>query len=277
MEGKLITSTANAHVKRIRALEQRKHREEQRAFFVEGIRPVWQAVESGAQVEALIVAPRLLTSEPARQMVEAQHAAGVNVVRLTPDVFESIARREHPSGLGAIVRSSLRTLGDLAVTTGSLFVTLEETGNPGNLGAIIRTVDAVGGSGIILVGSSADPYHPSAVKASMGTLFNVPIARVENIRDVMDWCASHRIKVAAASPRAGALYWSVEYSRPIMFLFGSEGEGLTEETLALGDLSVRIPVAGSADSLNLAVSVGVLLYEVKRRTVERSEKLRVPG
>jgi TrmH family RNA methyltransferase len=268
MAQKLITSTANPLIKRIRALEQRKHREEGGAFFVEGIRPVWQAVESGAQVEALVVAPELLTSEPARHLIQAQGAAGITVVRVTPKVFNRIAQREHPSGLGAIVHISSSTLNELVVATDSLFVALEETGNPGNLGTIIRTMDAVGGTGILLIGESTDPYHPAAVKASMGTLFNVPLVRVQEMDDVLDWCASKQVKVIAASSRATSLYWSVDYSLPLLFLFGSEGEGLRDETMARGDMAVRIPMAGTADSLNLAVSVGVLLYEVKRQTLK---------
>jgi TrmH family RNA methyltransferase len=274
MDDKLITSTTNPIVKRIRSLQQRKQRDEQRAFFVEGIRPVWQAVASGAEVEMLVHAPDLLTSQSAGQMIEAHGAARTAIVRVSAKVFESIAQREHPSGLGAVVRIASRKLDDLAVTGSSVYVAVYHAGNPGNIGAIIRTLDAVGEGGLIMVGNGADPYHPSAVKASMGTLFSVPIAQVANIDQMLAWSDSHRVNVITTSPRATSLYWSVEYSPPMLFLFGSEGEGLPGEAVERGNIAVRIPMTGTADSLNLAVSVGVLLYEVERQKAIMPQSLK---
>lgn len=277
MDDKLITSSANPLIKRIRALKQRKFRDQERAFFVEGIRPVWQAVASGAEVQVLVHAPELLTSDAARQMIESHDAGALEIVRVSAGVFESIALREHPSGLGAVVRFSPRSLDDLLVAENSVFAALQEAGNPGNIGTIIRTLDAVGGSGLILVGESADPYHPAAVKASMGTLFNVPIAQAAGLDNVLEWCEAQSINVVMAFPRASSVYWSVEYSFPLLLLFGSEGEGLAVETVQRGHMGIRIPMAGTADSLNLAVSVGVLLYEVERQKSNISEQTMASG
>ncbi len=271
----VITSTTNPLVKRIRALEQRKHREAEGAFFVEGIRPVWQAVESRAEVEALIVAPELLKSEAAQGLVASQRAVHTRVVEVSRGVFESIAQRENPSGLGAIVHLTRRSLDELPVASDSFFVALAEAGNPGNLGTIIRTVDAVGGSAVILIGASTDPYNPTAVKASMGTLFSVPVARAENLAQVLAWCRVYGVQIITTSDHAPALYWSVQYPRPALYLFGSEGEGLSAEELQQGNLAVRIPMKGAADSLNLAVSVGVLLYEVIRQQTYEISKTSV--
>ncbi len=259
-----ITSTANPLIKRIRSLEQRKQREAQQAFFVEGIRPVWQAVESRAGVEVLVVAPELLTSEAARSMIDRQREAGMPVAAVSRHVFESVAEREHPSGLGAIVHATYRALPQFTVAADSLFVAIEHAGNPGNVGAILRTVDAVGGRGVILIGDSADPFHPTAVKASMGAVFTVPVARVATLSDLLAWSRSNGLTVVTTSSRAPLAYWSVTYPRPALFVFGSEGEGLSDQEWQQGNLAVSIPMRGSADSLNLAVSVGVLLYEVIR-------------
>jgi RNA methyltransferase, TrmH family len=277
MNDKPITSAANPLIKRIRALHRRRYREEWGAFFVEGIRPVWQALASGAEVEVLVHAPQLLTSEAARQMIETRGATGTKIVRVSAKVFESIALREHPSGLGAVVRISSRALDDMLVTSSSVFVALDQVGNPGNIGTIVRTLDAVGGKGLILVGNSADPYDPAAVKASMGTLFKVPIVHVATLEQVLAWCDTNRVSVITTSPRAPTLYWSVDYSLPSLFLFGSEGEGLTGETVERGDQAVRIPMAGAGDSLNLAVSVGVVLYEVERQRSSVTESLKALG
>jgi TrmH family RNA methyltransferase len=260
-----IESPANPLVKRMRALEQRKVREREGAFVVEGIQPVWHAVESGAAIETLIVAPELLTSVPAQEMVARQRAAGTRVAEMSATLFARVATREHPSGLAAIVRVQQRSLDDLTVTPTSLFVALHEAGNPGNLGTILRTVDAVGGSGVILIGDGTDPSHPSAVRASVGTIFRLPIVHVEAIADVQAWCAARQIAVITTSTRAPHDYWHVTYPTPSLVLFGNEGRGLAPEVIAAGDLAVRIPMHGGASSLNLSVAAGVLLYEILRQ------------
>lgn len=262
----MIISTANPLIKRVRALAQRKQREAEGAFLVEGIRAVWQAVESGAPVELLIEAPDLLTSEPARAMVEARRAAGMRVVAVSAGVFERLAEREHPSGLAAVARMVDRRLDDLVVTPRALFVALLETGNPGNLGTILRTMDAVAADGLILIGAATDPYHPSAVRASMGALFTIPVVRIPGAETVLDWCRLHGIGIVTTSAQAEQDHWSARYPRPCLLLFGSEGEGLSPALLRAGDLAVRLPMQGHVDSLNLAVAAGILLYEARRPT-----------
>lgn len=264
MDERYITSTANPLIKRVRALAQRKHRQAAGAFVVEGIRPVWQAVESAVGVETLILAPELLTSEPAWELVERQRASGTRVVQVSRGVFESFAERDHPSGLAAIARIARRSLDDLVVAPRSLFVALHEAGNPGNLGTILRTMDAVGASGLITIGDATDPYHPTAVKASMGALFTVPLVQVAGIDEVLAWSHGRGIGVVTTSSQAAHPHWSVAYPQSCLLLFGSEGEGLSPGLLAQGDLAVHIPMTGQVDSLNLAVAAGILLYEVRR-------------
>jgi RNA methyltransferase, TrmH family len=260
-----IESAANPLMKRIRALEQRKGREQAGAFFVEGIQAVWQAVDAGAAIETLVVAPDLLTSAAAREMVARQQAAGTAVAEVSAPLYERIATRENPSGLAAIVRIASRDLPSLAVTPASLFVALHEIGNPGNLGTILRTVDAVSGNGVILVGDATDPYHPNAVRASVGTLFRLPIIQVGQIETVMDWGRAYGINVVTTSARATQEHWQAIYPSPLLLLFGNEGRGLPQDIVAQGDLAVRIPMHGGASSLNLSVAAGVLLYEVLRQ------------
>ncbi len=171
----LITSAANSLIKRVRQLSDRKHRRRESAFVVQGIQPVWQAVEAGADIDVLVVAPELLRHPGAAAMVAGQEAGGVRVARLTAELFGRIADRDGPSGLAAIVRAAPVSLAGLAIGPGSLFAALHEPGNPGNIGTIVRTASAVGAGGVILLGPSADPYDPVAVKASMGALFSVPV------------------------------------------------------------------------------------------------------
>lgn len=262
----VISSAANPLVKRVRALADRKHRRQESAFVVHGIQPVWQAVEAGADIEVLIVAPELLLHRGALDMVDAQAAAGVRVAQLTGELFGRISERDAPGGLAAIVRGAPAVLESLAVPDDAVFVALHTAGNPGNVGTIVRTASAAGAAGVILIGPSADAHDPAAVKASMGALFTVPVATAESADEFLGWAAARGVFVAATSARASTSCWDATWQLPLALLLGSEGSGLSDDLLAAADLRVSIPMTGTAESLNLAVAAGVLLYEVRRRT-----------
>jgi len=269
MTGELITSGANPVVKRVRLLADRKHRRRAGAFVVEGTQLVWQAVEAGADVEILLVAPGLLgRSAAARQltaMIAGQEERGVRVARLSDEVFTRISGREGPSGLAAIVRRRLAGLAGLAAGPAAVFVALHSIGNPGNLGTIIRTANAAGAAGVVLVGQTTDPFDPAAVKASMGALFTLPVAHAATPAEFFGWAAAAGVTVVTTSARAGQIFWDASYPRPLALLLGAEGAGLPSEVLARGDRQVQIPMSGTAESLNLAVAAGLLLYEVNRQ------------
>lgn len=230
--------------------------------MVDGVQPVWRAVEAGAGIDTLIVAPDLLDGSPAMRMVEEQEAAGTRVARLSGELFLRLSDREGAAGLAAIVRGGLGGLSALPVT--GVFVALHEVGNPGNLGTIIRTADAAGAAGVVLIGDTTDPFAPVAVKASMGSLFAVPVAHAASLDAFFTWTRAHAMSVVATSGRAEADHWSVEYPRPVAVLLGSEGNGLPPQALSGADLRVRIPMGGTAESLNLAVAAALMLYELTR-------------
>ncbi len=259
-----IVSGSNPLVKELRALTQKKIRQRRGEFLVEGIQPVLQAVQSGAPVRMLVVAPDLLTSALAREMLRAQERAGTRIAQVTRAVFESFAERENPSGLAAIVKITHRGLDALRVDADALFVALFQIGNPGNLGSILRTADAVNVRGVILIGAATDPYAPAAVKASRGALFTVPLVQMEDAQEFLDWGAMQGVRIVTTSDQAAQDLWRADLRLPCALLFGNEGEGLPEDVLRAGS-AVRLPMQGQVDSLNLAVAASVLMYEVERR------------
>jgi TrmH family RNA methyltransferase len=261
-----ISSAANPLVKRMRLLASRKTRREQGAFVVEGPQPVWRAVTAGWDIEALIVDQGLRPGSPAATMVIEQEARGVRVARLTSDLFDRLSSRDGSAGLAAIVRSRVTDLADLAVTPGAVFIALHQIGNPGNLGTIIRTADAVGSAGVILLGDTTDPFAPASVKASMGSIFAVQVAQAREPGAFLDWARASQVSVLAASGSASTDHWDASYRPPVTLLLGSEGEGLPDDLLAAADLRVRIPMTGTAESLNVAAAAAILLYEVRRHT-----------
>lgn len=261
-----ISSAANPLVKRMRLLADRRHRRREGAFVVEGGQPVWRAIEAGWEIEALVVAPELIGG-PAAEMVAEQEARGTRVARLSRELFVRLSDRDGPSGLAAIVRGSVAGLETLAVGPESLFVVLHDIGNPGNLGTVVRTADAVGASGVVLVGDTTDPFAPAAVKASMGSIFAVDVVHAPDLDAFFAWAEGRGVRVLATSGRAEAAHWDSDYSTPAAVLMGSEGDGLPEGALGRADARVRIPMTGTAESLNLAVATGVLLYEARRHAV----------
>lgn len=261
----LITSRNNPKIKLARLLRQRKTRQESGLFVVEGIRPVGEAVQAGAMIDTIFYAPDILTSEFARDLIQAQAQAGVPCLPTTPEVFAALADKENPQGLLALVHQQERSLADLSGQNFPWGVALVAPQDPGNLGTILRTVDAVGASGLLLLDSSVDLYHPNAVRASMGAMFWLPIVSAR-FADFAAWSRENDYRIYGTSAHAQVDYRDVPaYAWPRILLLGSEREGLTEEQMQICDLTVRLPMRGRATSLNLGVAAGVMLYAMLER------------
>jgi len=262
----VITSRANPRIKQARALRQRKEREATGLFLVEGITHVAAAIEAGAQVEYICHAPELLTSPFAHELLERQAARGLPCYPTTSEVFESLSEKDNPVGIIAVVRQRRWTLEGLTPEAFRFGVALVSPQDPGNIGAILRTVDAVGASGLLLLDGGADAYHPHAVRASMGALFTKPVASA-TFDDFARWARQRGYRLIGTSAHAGADYRTARYVLPLILLLGSEQKGLSPEQIALCDEAVHMPMLGKVSSLNLAVAAGVMLYEVIRESV----------
>jgi TrmH family RNA methyltransferase len=263
-----INSRNNPKIKTVRQLRQRKGRQELGLFLVEGVRPVGEAVEAGADIEALYYAPDLLTSAFARDLVDRQAGEGVPVYALAAGVFASIADKENPQGILAVVRQRQETLAGLTPLNFDWGVALVAPQDPGNLGTILRTIDAVGASGLLLLDSAADITHPSAVRASMGALFWYPVASA-SFDEFAGWAQGNRYHItgttahAVLGDRKVLDYRQVgNYPRPRLLLMGSEREGLSANQAAICERLVSLPMRGKATSLNLGVATGIFLYDM---------------
>ncbi|MGH2538860.1 MAG: TrmH family RNA methyltransferase [Candidatus Promineifilaceae bacterium] len=259
----MITSSSNPLVKRLKRLKHKKHRQAEAAYFAEGLRVVLAALEAGAPIERLVYSPELLHSRPAWQALERAQAAGVPAVELSAELFAAVSGRDGPAGLGAILRQAWVELDELPLAPDGLFAALFDVADPGNLGAILRSLDAVAGAGLVLVGATADPFHPTAVKASMGALFRLPLARVASAEALLGWAQPAGLQTVATSAHAETDYRQAAYRMPAVLLFGSEGEGLAPEVLTSAHLAVAIPMLGAATSLNLAVAAGLMFYQLR--------------
>lgn len=254
-----LTNPRNPEIKQVRQLHQRKTRDETGLFIVEGIRHVGEAVAAGAAVQYFCYAPDLLKSEFAHDLLEKQRQAGARVYALAPDVFRSLADKDNPQGILAVVRRPHLQLNNLQPNTHPWLVALVAPQDPGNIGTIIRTMDAVGANGLILLDGGADPGHPNAVRASLGALFWMPVVNA-TFTEFAAWAAAQKYQLIGSSEKGTADYQHVHYTRPCILLMGSEREGLTPEQEAACALMVRLPMVGRVTSLNLAVATGVMLY-----------------
>ncbi len=269
----MITSLANDHVKAIRKLQDRKARQESGLFYVEGLRIVAEAVEQKAEIETLVVSPDLLKSDFGQQLVADQRSQGLPVLEVSSDVFQRMALKEGPQGLSAVIRQRWMPLSEVRLNAGVsgspvTWAALDSIADPGNLGTILRTLDAVGGQGVILLDQSTDPYDPSAMRASMGALFTQKLVKA-SFQEFADWKRQQHPTVVGTSDKASTDYHSYQYSPSLVLLMGSERKGLQPQHLALCDEVVSIPMLGKSDSLNLAVAAAVVLYEVLNQRREK--------
>jgi TrmH family RNA methyltransferase len=254
-----ITSRQNPKIKQTRALQSRKTRQESGLFVVEGIRHVGEAIQTNYPIEYIIFAPEILRSEFADEMMEIANKRGIPTFETDADIFNTLAEKAGPQGIIAVARQRATPLKSLTPTTHSWLVAALAPQDPGNLGTIIRTIDAVGADGLILLEGGVDPWHPTAVRASMGACFRIPIA-ITDWGEFVIW--ANGIHIYGTSSHGTSSYREVVYDQPCILLLGSERQGLTQEQVEKCEVLVRIPMEGHASSLNLAIATGVLLYEM---------------
>lgn len=273
----MITSLANEKIRAIRKLHERKARQESGLFTIEGLRIVAEALEQAeagrVKIETLVVAPELLKSSFGRDLVAEQASKGAAVLEVSAEVFERISMKEGPQGLAAVVQQRWLPLREARLVENQVmgsrtWVALDAVADPGNLGTILRTHDAVGGQGVILLDQSTDPYDPSSVRGSMGAVFTQRLVRA-SFEEFAAWKRSYGYPVIGTSDKARVDYHAFRYPQALVLLMGSERQGLQEHHLVLCDEVVSIPMLGKSDSLNLAVATAVVLYEILNQRREK--------
>ena len=264
-----ITSLQNERVKLIRSLEMRKARRDTGLFVAEGASVLVTAREAGWTPRMLVFLAGSAQAGVAQGLLAWAETAGAECLEVSPAVLAKLAAKDNPqSMLGVLEQRWLDEAAAGQVAQDGLWLALEAIRDPGNLGTIIRTADAVGASGVALVGTCCDPYSHEAVRASMGSIFNVPLARM-SVERFLAWAATWKGDVVGAHLSGREDFRAVRYRAPTLLAMGSEGPGLSPGLAAACSRLVKIPMAGRLDSLNLAVATGLMLYEI------RKERLRV--
>ncbi|MBV9512007.1 MAG: RNA methyltransferase [Caulobacteraceae bacterium] len=259
MNGRQITSLTNPTVKAVRALHLRKAREESGLFLAEGLKLVIEALELGRLPRTLLYGADAAGHPLLRRAAEAARAGGGEVIEVGRDILEKISRRDNPQAVVAVFPQVFKPLMTLQPGVARCWVALQAVRDPGNLGTIVRTADAAGCGGVILVGDCCDPYSVEAVRATMGSIFAVPLTRT-TVAEFAAWRESWPGSVVGTLLTAETDYRAADYRAPALILLGNEQAGLPPELAGLCDVNVKIPMRGRADSLNLAVATGIMIY-----------------
>ena len=256
-----VTSLANPAVKAARALHLRKEREETGLFLAEGLKIVAEAYEGGRTPKVLMYGPEAREHPLLRRIATATAERGGEVIEVHREILEKVSRRDNPQTVVAVFEQLFSPLSSLDPHAAPCWVALQAVRDPGNLGTIVRTADAAGCGGVLLVGECCDPYSVEAVRATMGSIFAVPLFKA-SVAEFLDWRRGWPGSVVGTLLSATTDYRAAEPRRPALILMGNEQAGLPPELAEACDVNVKIPMRGRADSLNLSVATGIMIYAV---------------
>lgn len=260
---KEITSVSNPIIKDIRGLTQRKNRLASNRFLAEGLKLVADAVEADWPLRIFVFGKKQANSPLVQQIAARTKARGGMVLEVSEAVLSKITRRDNPQMVIGVFDQLWSDVQMIKPNGRDLWVALEGVKDPGNLGTVIRTADAAGASGIVLVGETTDPFALEATRATMGSIFNLPLVRLSSDAFIK-WAANWTGQIIGTHLEGAEDYRSISYDKPTMLLMGNEQSGLPGDLSACCTTLAKIPQAGKADSLNLAIATGVMLFEIQR-------------
>ncbi len=260
----MISSLQNPKIKRAHKLRERGERNETGLFLIEGYRELRRAVDAGVTLQMLFTCSSFFLGSNESALIADSHSQGAEILPCEPHVFEKLSYRDRPDGLIAIAVQMRTPLESLKLTTDPFFVIAESIEKPGNLGTILRSADAAGVDGVIVCDRCTDIYNPNVVRSSVGTLFTLPVIEASST-EAIQYLKAQGIQIIAATPSAQKNFTQAPLTGPIAIAVGTEQLGLSQTWMQAADLTVRIPMHGVADSLNVATATTLLLYEVVRQ------------
>jgi TrmH family RNA methyltransferase len=265
---KEVTSLTNPIVKDLRALAMKKFRDQQGAFIAEGLKLVIDALDLGWTIKTLVYSKAGKGNSLVEQVAARTIAKGGDVLEVSEKVIAAITRRDNPQMVVGVFEQKLLSLSAIKPHGNEVYVALDRVRDPGNLGTIIRTADAVGAKGIILIGETTDPFSLETVRATMGSVFAVPVARATEA-EFLSWRKGFSGLVVGTHLKGAVDYRTIDYDgKPVVLMMGNEQQGLPDNLASACGKLARIPQQGRADSLNLAIATGVMLFEIRRNSLQ---------
>lgn len=259
-----ITSRHNPRVKEAARLRSSRERRRRQRFLIEGAREIARAASGGVRFREAFVCEELCESPESRAAVESLRTAGAEMLHVSPEVYDKLAFGDRAEGVIAVGEIAHRSLDDLQLPAEPLVAVLECVEKPGNLGAILRSADAAGVDAVIVADAHTDLYNPNTIRASLGTVFRENVCTATSA-DTLSWLRAHDLAIVATRPDAPILYTDMDYGGGTAIVLGSEASGLSDIWQGADVISVRLPMHGLADSLNVSTSAAVLFYEALRQ------------
>jgi RNA methyltransferase, TrmH family len=259
----IITSATNPRIKRLVALRDRRDRDREGVFVVEGMRALDRLLAAGRAVQELYVQPDAL-DDSAMTVVEELYRSGVEIVELSGYAMEKASYRDSPEGILAVCPQWQMALSDVVLSAVPLVLIVEGVEKPGNLGAVLRTADATGCDCVVVCDQVVDVFNPNVIRAATAVVFSMPVVAA-SYADVLAWVRMNGLQTVATTPETETLHWDVDLRLPTAILMGAEDVGLTQAWIDAADVRAKLPMAGQADSLNVSVATAVVLYEAVRQ------------
>lgn len=263
-----ITSLQNKLIKTIASLQQKKYRDDLGLFIAEGIRLAEEAIHSNWEI-IYSVYDETVQNDRLEAIIDALLSKDCKIAKVPSAIFDKVAETKESQGILVVVRKKISSLDQLTGMKNPVFVVLDSVQDPGNVGAVIRTADAAGCSAVLLTKGCADLFGGKTVRATMGSLFHLPCIAGFTQGELIKSFKQHNIAIFATSLAASEEYFSADFTQPIAIVFGNEGNGVSEEMLRVAESRIHIPIYGQAESLNVAASAAVILYETVRQRREK--------
>ncbi len=264
MEDLLISSAQNDRIKKVVKMRDRRGRDKQGKYIIEGYRGLSRGLKHGLKLTELYYCPEYFLGENEFALIDQHRENGTTAIQVTKNVFDKMAYRDRPEGLLGVAPQFHKKLEDIELGEVPFLLVAEAIEKPGNLGTILRSADATGTDALIVCDRCTDIFNPNVVRASTGCVFSVPTME-DSSDNVIKWLKENNIKILAATPHTTNMYTDVDMTGPIAIAVGTEQYGLSDKWMEQADLKVKIPMLGEADSLNVATATTILMYEVIRQ------------
>jgi len=264
-----LTSKDNSVVKHLRSLADPKHRKKENAFLIEGVKMVEEALRDNLGV-TMVIASLSLVQHHGKGVLKLAKSSGIDILWISDKLMDIVSESKTPQPVMALVTMREYSEDALLAQEADLIIVLHQLQDPGNLGTIIRTAEAAGASGIAISSGTVDPYNSKAVRASMGSVLRMPIALIADVSAFIKVCKQRGFQTAATVLTGQQTHFEIDLTKPTAIILGQEGAGLPQAIVADIDLSIRIPMAQTTDSLNVATAAAVIMYEAMRQRMKSS-------
>ncbi|WP_425448189.1 23S rRNA (guanosine(2251)-2'-O)-methyltransferase RlmB [Dethiothermospora halolimnae] len=265
-----ITSSSNKTIKLVKSLHRKRNRWKEEKYFIEGVRAVEETLDKGKNIDFIIFSDGLCEVNGGEDLLTRMEKKGHTIYHTTDKILGEISDTQKPQGIICVLNMENRSLDSVLKKKDNFLILLDNLQDPGNLGTIIRTADAMGANGVVVTKGCVDIYNPKVIRSTMGSVFHVPIIMADSIDYVINVLRNNNITIIAAGLETTRFCYDEDFSKDFALIIGNEASGITDNVMKMCDSVVKIPMSGDAESLNAAIASAIIMYEANRqRTIKK--------